>query len=310
MTSLRNRLLAAFVTVVLVNLTGCATFEFAKPAPPQTSSVTVKPSGEELSGMSDLPIGVYRVPESHVIISGHQKGGGAGLLFGLIGVAVQHAVNASAGEEAVKDAENKIRIKLDGEVEASVQRVLAASPSTGRFTQQDNPGSTRLLITPGLVLSYVSDTDIRPYLVLKTKLQDPASKTLWETRYIASTGTARPLLGENGWLQDDALKTYIASNLDLAIRVMLGDVENPHPRDEAKLTMIQANFPYVRERLQTNGFLLFEDDAHLALVPKVGDVMTFAGVNIFDKSVVVYRPATKDDPFLDFVKEKEQVAKK
>ncbi|NPC56050.1 hypothetical protein [Caenimonas soli] len=112
----------------MLQLAGCASFEFAKPAPAQQQPLTLKVSGEELSGWTDLPIGVYRIPQSHVIISGHQKGQGAGLLFGLIGVAVAHAANASSGADAVKSAEEQLRIKLTGQIETSIQRIVSSEP--------------------------------------------------------------------------------------------------------------------------------------------------------------------------------------
>jgi hypothetical protein len=30
-------------------------------------------------------------------------------------------------------------------------------------------------------------------------------------------------------------------------------------------------------------------------VPRLGDVMVFAGVNVFEKSAITFRPARKDD---------------
>jgi hypothetical protein len=60
--------------------------------------------------------------------------------------------------------------------------------------------------------------------------------------------------------------------------------------------MVQANFPYFKQRFQIVGFQLNENDRYVTLVPKLGDVSVFSGVNIFDKAVVTYRPATKEDP--------------
>jgi hypothetical protein len=80
---------------------------------------------------------------------------------------------------------------------------------------------------------------------------------------------------------------------------MAADVTRPYARDENRLTMVQGHYPHLKKRLQTVGFLLNEDDKHVAYVPRIGDLMTFAGVNIFEKKSVTFRPAAKEDsPFL------------
>src|SRR5207302_672123 len=76
---------------------------------------------EELSGWSDLPIGTYRVPDSQVIISGQQKPG-VGMMFGLVGVALEHSMGKSAGRSAGHGSEEALHITLTEEG----QRDLAA----------------------------------------------------------------------------------------------------------------------------------------------------------------------------------------
>jgi hypothetical protein len=248
---------------------------------------------------------VYRVPDSHVIISGHQKGNAAGLLFGVIGVAIAHSMNSAAGGDSVKDIESKLHIKLDNQVDASLKQILGSGKYAKSFTQADAPGNTRLLITPALVLSYITDTDLRPYVILKASLQGADSKPIWTTRYIASTGMARPLVGANGWLENDAaeLKSIIQNNINVAMQTMVNDVSSPYPRDETKLTMVQGHFPYLKQRFQTVGFQLNEDERYLTFVPRLGDVLVFAGVNIFDKNFTTYRAATKEDAIFKVVED-------
>ena len=61
------------------------------------------------------------------------------------------------------------------------------------------------------------------------------------------------------------------------------------------LTLLQGNFPFVKPRLQMTGMQLSEDEHYVVFAPRLGDVLVFAGVNILDKSVITYRPASKDD---------------
>src|SRR5437016_883240 len=99
--TIRKQLTTWALLLAVLSLSGCATFELSKPAPAQQQPISVKLSTEELSGWSDLPMGVYRIPDSQVIISGHQKASGAGILFGVLGLAVTSAVNTAAGARAV-----------------------------------------------------------------------------------------------------------------------------------------------------------------------------------------------------------------
>jgi hypothetical protein len=284
-------------------LTGCASFEFTKPAPAQKQPVTLKLSGEEMSGWTDMPIGVYRVPESQVVISGHQKGQAAGMLFGLIGVAVAHAANAGAGADRVKDAERLLKIKLDEPIQAEIDRLLADRAYARYFVKDERSGSTRLLLTPALVLSYVSEDAVRPFVVIRATMPGTEGKPLWTTRYIASSGEARPLLGNGGWLEAEAaeLKRVVRANVALAMATLARDVSQPYRRDEGHLTMVQGHFPFVRPKLQTVGFTLNEDERYLTYVPKLGDALVFTGVNVLDKQFIKSRPAAKEDAVIKVV---------
>src|SRR5688500_11756095 len=102
---MQKTIVRLFGLVVALLLGGCATFEYTKPAPAQTQPISVKMSGEELSGLTDVPVGSYRVPNSQVIITGHQKSPAGGMMFGLLGVAAAHASGGSTGADTVKDIE-------------------------------------------------------------------------------------------------------------------------------------------------------------------------------------------------------------
>lgn len=287
----------AVVGLSIASITGCASFEFTKPAPAQQQPITVKLSGEDLSGMTDLPIGTYRIPDSQVILSGHQKGQAAGMLFGLIGVAITHAVNADAGAKAVKDTEDILRVKLNEPLMAEVARATSQAPLNAKFTSSGNGTAPELLLTPGLVLTYLNDADVRPFVVIKASLTGADKKPIWTTRYIASTGASRPLAGDGSWTDQNgaALKSTMQASIEQAVRVMLNDVSNPYKRDDAALSTVQGQFPFMKQRLQLMGYKLTEDDRYLAFIPKLGDVLVFAGVNVLDKQDALARDATKED---------------
>ncbi len=286
----------AIAGLVVAGVTGCASFEFTKPAPAHARPLAVKVSEEELSGWSDLPIGTYRVPDSHVIISGHQKGQAAGMMFGLIGVAIAHAANQSAGESAVKDAEAALRMKLTQPLRDEIAQAVAQAPANAAFTTAGGDGSA-LVVVPGLVLTYVGENDVRPYVVLRTSLVGADQKPVWNTRYIASTGAARPLAGPGSWTEQggEALKANVQASLSTAVKVMLTDVASPYKRDDAALSVAEGPFPFIKQRVQIMGYKLSEDERYVAFVPKLGDVLVFAGVNVLDKQNAAVRDAAKDD---------------
>jgi hypothetical protein len=295
--------------LALAAITGCASFEMTKPAPAQAQRITVKLSGEDLSGWSDLPIGTYRVPESQVIISGHQKGAEVGAMFGLLGVAIAHAANASAGANAVKDAESSLKIKLDAPLMAEVAKLTAQAPLSEKFSTVAGAGNT-LTVTPGLVLTYLESADVRPFVVLKVNLAGADNKAIWSTRYIVSTGASRPLTGAGSWAEADgaALKDNVQASLEQGVKVMLADVADPYKRDDNAMSTVEAQFPFMKQRLQIKGYKLTEDDRYLAFIPKLGDVMVFAGVNVMDKQDASARDAGKDDVVFKFVEPKPAAA--
>jgi hypothetical protein len=310
MSMLRTAVLAIASVFIF---TGCATFNRTKPAPPGSQPIAVEFSTESLSGWTDLPIGTYRVPDSQVIISGHQKGGAAGLLFGVIGVAIQHGANQSGGKQAVEDIEKSLKINLTTDGQAAIHKLIATDAYATKFKEGSGPGPV-LSISTAVVLTFVNDTDIKPYVILKTTLRDPKAKDKkgWSTRYIASLQAPRPLAGDNSWTADSAaaLNAAIAANLVRAAEVMLHDVSNPFLRNDSKLHAIEGHFPYVKPRLQTIGYLLGEDADSIYFIPKLGDVIVFSGVNIMSSSVTSHREAVKGDSPFAIVKSEADKAKK
>lgn len=296
-----------FALALLILLSGCATFDRAKAPPQNDQKVSINYTAEELSGWSDLPIGAYKIPDSQMIISGHQKGGAAGLLFGVIGLAIQHSIESGNAQSSVQDIEELLKVKLTAQAQSTTRDLLTNPQLARKFTTEPNPAGPTLAVSTAVVGTYVSDTDIRFFLTLKASLTDPKSKeALWSTRYFVSTGKARPLAGEGSWSANggEALKQSLATDLQKGIKFMLNDVSSPYPREDTKLNMVQGHFPYVRPRLQINAYLLAEDQEAIVFVPKIGDVIVFAGVNIMDKSQSTYRLANKDDPFFKVLEEK------
>ena len=106
-----------------------------------------------------------------------------------------------------------LRIRLNDQVESVIRKVILSGQFGRKFTQDNVAGSPTILVTPGLVLTWVSDTDVRPFVVLKTNLIGADKNPIWTTRYIASTGGARPLAGKNSWTEKDSTILVDTANI-------------------------------------------------------------------------------------------------
>jgi hypothetical protein len=274
---------------------GCATYDRTKAAPAQTEPIALHFTHDSL-GLNDLPLGAYRVPESEVIVSGHQTTGGIGMAFGLVGVLVSDAIDSHRGANAVGTSEKVLQLRIDDEARRYIETQLASEPLQRKFTWGKGVDKT-LDITPAVVLTFVDDLQARAYVELKVALKDASGQSTWDTRYFASTGTERRLAGPGSWTENDgaALKASITASLAQAVKVMLADIAAPYPRDDARLRFVQARVPYVHQAMQMTGYGLVEDEHYVVFTPKIGDASVLSGVNIFDKDFIVYRAATADD---------------
>jgi hypothetical protein len=271
-------------------------------APVAEGPTQVAFSTKAVSKWTDLPLGTYRVPNSDVIISGHQKSG-AGILFGVVGVAIQNSVQKSNGKEALASAEQALTLSIDEEANALLQAAMADPAYAGKFTGAETPGRM-YEVTGALVMSFASAQDALPYVVLRVKLLDGGGSKLWTTRYIASSGPRRPLVGEGSWTVEEGamLRTHVSGLLKTAIDTMLRDIATPYPRDEASLVTVRGWFPHVNKPLEVVGYKLAEADGRLLFLPKLGTTIVFAGVNSLDTATMAVTPFAKGDKPLKLLK--------
>lgn len=299
----RLSFLLAFASVPLHALAG--TPKATLVAPSFDGPTQIEFSTDQVSKWTDLPLGTYRVPNSDLIISGHQKGGAAPmLLFGLVGVAVQSGINSSQGKGAMASAEQALTFSIDEEAKAKLQLALADPAYADKFTVDATPGR-KFEVTGAVVMSFANQQDVLPYVTLRVKLMGNEGKSkLWTTRYIASAGARRPLVGDGSWTENDgaALRPQVSRLLDLAIGTMLKDISNPYPREESSLTNVHGYFVHVNKPLQVVGYKLAEEDGRMLFLPKLGTTIVFAGVNILDTDSVWQQPAGKKDKPLKLLK--------
>jgi len=241
--------------------------------------------------MSDLPMGVHRIPDSNVVVSGYQGGGGIGMLFGVVGLLVQSSVNAGTTTTKVHNVEDDLRFDVRAKAIEMTTRIMADDKFRNAFTLTPQPGGSTMTVTPYVVLTFVKKTDdLRPYIVLKTKVatSGDSGKTI---KYFCCEGKALPLAGltENNGA---GLKELLTSELDTAINVMLLDRSQPFPRnDEAKIAT-NGMLPFVGKPLKWRGFDLgrYKDNN---LVEFRGGMIVFSGVNIVEPGALEITPVVK-----------------
>ncbi len=243
------------------------------------------------NGMSDLPMGVHRIPDSDVVVSGYQGGGGIGMLFGIVGVLVQSSINAETGTGKVQNVEDDLRFDVRAKAIEMTNTIMAGDQFRTAFTLTPQPGGSTMTVAPYVVLTFVKKTDdVRPYVVLKTKVAtgDDSGKTV---KYFCCEGKAIPLasLTENNGAR---LKEVLTSELETAVNVMLLDRSQPFPRnDEAKLD-VTGLLPFVGKPLKWRGFDLgsYKD---YKLIEFRGGLFVFSGVNIVEPDGLEFTPVVK-----------------
>lgn len=260
-------------------------------APAQAPPTTIVYSNEGLNRMGDLPLGVHRIPDSNVIISGHQKGGGLGFLFGPVGLAVQSSANASSGTAKVSTLEDSLR--FDGAAKATeLTAAILANDKNGQYFKLSAAGGNTLNVVPYVVITFVNETEVRPYVVLKTKLYTATDKSPKALKYFCCEGKALPLSGANGLAENGGagLKAVLTAELETAIRVMLQDRARPYPRDKQSRITVKGYLPFVGKPFKMKGYDLgrFDDNT---LIEFPSGALVFGGVNIAEPGSLEVVPA-------------------
>ncbi len=290
---MRNLLLAAALAGLSAQplLAQEAAVATAPVAPPLSLFI----DGKGPNGMSDLPMGVKRIPDSNIVVSGHQKGGPLGLLFGVVGMAIQSAANTDAGGKRTNDIQDALRFDVSGRAIELAGSILAEEQFQGAYTLVTAESPSAMPVVPYVVLTFVNQTDVRPYIVLKTKLDPGAdSKKPKTIKYFCCEGPAMPLTGEGSLTENNGekLKALLNAELETALRIMLTDRHQPFARnDEAKLD-INGSLPFVGKPFKWRGWDLgsYKD---YKLIEFRGGILVFGGVHAVEPGALEIMPYVK-----------------
>jgi hypothetical protein len=283
--------------IAVFAIVGCVSQGAPKTGIGQGQAIVIDYTRDDISSWSDMPMGTYRVPNGQVLVSGHQKGNAIAIAIGLPG-AMDAATDTSGGKAAVQGSEETLRISLTPQAQADLVKMLQTSAFSEKFTLVPNSNAPVLHVSSNIVLQFLENGNIIPFVLLKGKLIDAhGAASSWTMRYAASIGGPRPLDGDHGWLSEGgaSLKMNVSSALERALLVMLTDISSPFPRDDSRKSAADGYFPFMNKRIQVVGYSIIEDTDWIAFSPKIIGTSLLAGVNIMDKSVTKIRVATKDD---------------
>ena len=305
------RILILLTALPCFFLVGCSSYSLIEAAPEQSDPVLVEFTEGQLLGWTEVPASAYFVSDSQVVVTGQpgQVGNvpdtgrpGWATAIGVAGVAMGGGGSGGgpggAGRIDLEGLEEAVHINLTSQANHVVRQLIATGQYANYFATSPAPSPSELSVFTTVILSYVTDTDIVPFILLKAILSDLSIESkIWEARYFASSGESLPMVGESSWVELGAEGTerVLIPHLKRAIEFMLSDISSPRVRDDGRLYMVQGRFPYMQQRLQTVGYKLDEDNQAIYFAPKIPDSMAFSGIHVLDKSVTIYREAAKGD---------------
>lgn len=273
---------------------------------PQAHAIVINFTQADLSAGSEMPMYTYHIPNSQVLVSGHQGGGTSISVLNGIVVVSGDSRGAFRDRMAVKPFEEALHMSLASLAPQELSTLLVSPPLTEKFTLEPDASAPTLTISGDVVLMFETDSLVKPYVILNAKLTPPLGRGLsWSMRYAASLGAARSLSGLDGWASDGGtlLKATVAAELQRVLAVMLQDVSSPFVRDRGSKFTVQGDFPFMEHRLQLVGYLLGEDAAEIYFLPNMPSTSLLATVFIMEKSAITVRAAASDDPRIKIANE-------
>jgi len=281
------------LALVLTQILGCASARLISP-PPHSELITVQFSDKNLSTLFDMPPGVYQVPDTQVVISGHQEIRSIDSIIGPSGFDLRKPIDTGS----VETHSHILSFNLTQPAREIARELIADPVLSQSYTYLPAENAPYLDVKTGVILTLQNEELIKPFIVLHAALKFGGTNFIhWQGRYIASSGPARPITGDGSWTSDGgkALNANISENLHKAIDVMMHDVASPFPRRADPLLAVRGYYPYLSKQLQIVGYHLDEDSTYLTFLPKLSSAVIFAGVNIVDKEAITFRPATDND---------------
>jgi len=291
-TMYKRTLTLACATASLLLFAGCASFSRIADYPTPGKETTVAVVAKPMSKMSELPVGAFYDEPRQIIISGHQKGLGWGLLFGVVGVMVADSANKSGAEKRFGESAHSSTTDLGTITREVLEQEIANGQVTG-WTFGAPPA--HLQLSPYAVFTVQKSGQARLYAMLRAEIPGADGKPSWTARYFVRAPGEHTIEGEGGWMSGTAFSDGMRSALQRAILVCRDD-------SQGRLTgtrTIKAKglLPYLNTDSWELPFILVqENDEYVVGRLAAGDVMVMAGTHVLDRADFKFTDAKFKDP--------------
>lgn len=276
---------------LIAALSGCASFnriaDYPTPRQPVAIAVVAKP----MSKMNELPIGAYYDEPRQIIVTGHQKGLFAGMLFGVVGVIVADQMNKSSGASQFGDD----AARSSGDLGAMLREAIDTAVRAGTAATWTHPAAdAKVRLSPYAVFTVEKSGQARLYAMLRAEILGADGVPTWSARYFARAPGLHPLDGTDTWMNDGrfvaGMQTALARALDACIADTQGRFASGTP------TLAKGRFAYINSELELP-FLLVEEQADWVVGRlAAGDVMVLAGTHVLDRADYTFKPGKFKDP--------------
>ena len=220
---------------------------------------------------------ILHVPDSSTFIAVRPNiSRGAEVVGGIVGLAMVSAGYSEAmdwARDAIKGNERHLTINMVALTSSTLEtriRERAAGNDLRFVASAPSKGARSLSILPYVVLAYVSESALRPFVFLDAVLNDENGAEIRRERFVASASENRALTGDSGWTSGSgkplaaAVAQALEHVLDLAVRDFTGKLN----RASAKCASFKAQWPAVAINvLDVPGDLVEADDKAIIFVP-------------------------------------------
>jgi len=286
------RLALLFVASAALLFSGCATFDRIAPYPTPAKSETVAIVAKPMSKMSELPLGVFYDEPRHIIISGHQKGLGWGMMFGLVGVMVADQANKSGAESRFGASARTSTTDLGTILADVVREELAAGVAPG-WSLQNAPA--HLQFTPYALFTVLKSGKARLYAVLRAEIPGADGKPTWSGRYFVRADGEMPIETADGWMTGDRFSDGMRVAMREALKTCVEDIRGQ--LTGTRTVKAKGIFPYINTDVLELPFIVVkEDEQHLVAKLAAGDAMVMAGTHVLNRADYKITDAKFKDP--------------
>jgi hypothetical protein len=273
-------------------LSGCATYRHIEDYPKAMKTAEVAVISKPMSNISGMPVGTFYDEERQIIISGHQEGLGAAMMFGPLGVLVADSANRSS-------AEKKFGMAVHGstaDVGAILREELAAALDGQRAPRwQQATGKGTLQLSPYAQFTVQKSGKARLYAILRAEAPGASGEPSWSVRYFARAPGEYTIEGADGWMAQDRFPAGIRTALSLALQACISDTHGN--LTAAKTIEVKGQLPYLNFDYVAWRFVAVQEtNDHVIARLLAGDQFAASGTHVLDRSDFKISPAKFDDP--------------